>query len=155
MGQMAGRVIAAVVAAVLVAGGLLIRSSRDGGDDTDRLVWCEPELAAACEGLDGEVRSIAAPVAFDLLVAAPASDAPDVWVTIDPWPGMVDGARRRAGRSPLFDDVSPAASTPLTWVVWTERADPLTASCGAEPPWTCLVDAGTWSALGGPPGSAP
>lgn len=146
-----------LAAALLVVAGLGIRSLRsDGGDDAGAAgsgdgpaataLRCVPELADLCRAFDDDVIVEPAAETYALLTS-PGSDAVP-WVTMTPWPAMVDDQRRRSGMSPLFADVEPVAVTEMVWVGWEERLDVLEASCGLT--WDCLVSEGQWSAHGGP-----
>jgi hypothetical protein len=171
------RLLAILVALALVAGGFLVRDWRAGGDGTlaglpasdggtdavgDGPVLCDTAVAEVCDALTDagvEVRREAAGASVERLVGlgndAPRDEVPAAWVTLAPWPSIVDEARERAGAGPLFDPVEgPAvASSPLVLMVWDERADVLAAACeSGEVDLDCLgqVAGRTWGQLGGP-----
>jgi hypothetical protein len=147
---MGSRVLGAVVAVALVAAGFAVRSATADDDDAARVVWCDPELLMDCGDLGSDARRISSASAYAELVAISEADAPDAWLTVAPWPAMVDDTRQRAGRTPLFAAATSAvAITDLTWLAWNDRADVLEDACGTVT-WTCLVDSdGTWGDLGG------
>jgi hypothetical protein len=148
---------AVVVAVVLVGGALAIRSSLDddetSGGQTTRVV-CITELADACRsaasGLGGMELSIAdAGDTLDELSAA-AGDAP-IWVTLDPFPAMVDTARTTSGRDGLFASPTLVATSDLVVTVPDERIDVLRSHCGGQALWGCVGDAAgePWADIGG------
>jgi hypothetical protein len=175
------RVLAVVVAAALIALGFLVREWRaggevalpglptdDGGDDGgeagaagDGTVLCDTGIAEVCDALAAagvEVDREAAGASVDRLVRlgndAAGEDVPAAWVTIAPWPAIVDEARERAGYGPLFDPVegSAVASSPLVLLTWEDRGQVLAAECGSgEVDLGCLgqVAGSSWSDLGG------
>jgi hypothetical protein len=168
------RALAILVAVGLVALGFLVRGMRDdgpgpgspepGGGTTAVGVVCDTTLDTVCEALSAgglDVRREAAATTVDRLatLADPGAvgdgPAPDVWVTIAPWPAIVDEARTRGGLSPLFDP-SPGeaaiASSPLVLVGWSERDAVLRIACDRERiDWDCVGQAAgaRWVDLGG------
>ncbi|MCB0993909.1 MAG: hypothetical protein KDB21_02375, partial [Acidimicrobiales bacterium] len=154
-----GRKLVGVLLAVgLVSLGMLVRSLvSSGGDDESAdgaTIYCVPELAEACRRSAGDAEVVVEDAAdtFDRLVVRDAPEA--VWVTMAPWPAMVDDERRRSGLSTMFDAASltdgsaAAAVSPLEWVGWTERLDVLEADCGLT--WECVADGDRWADHGGP-----
>lgn len=133
------RVIALVVAAGLIVGAIAVRSAidRDPGR-SERTgvvrVVCAEELAAACGTLAPlryQVVSEEAAITAERLAKDAAVDF-DVWVVEEPWPGMVDDARTRAGLEPLFAHAKPpVARSPLVAVGPSSLKD-----CN----WRCLGD---------------
>jgi hypothetical protein len=172
------RLLAVLLAIALVAGGFLVRDWRAAGDGTlpglpsadggtsdevgDGPVLCDTAIGEVCDALTDagvEMRREAAGASVDRLVGlgndAPSDEVPAAWVTLAPWPSIVDEARERAGAGPLFDPVEgPAvASSPLVLLIWDERAEVLAASCeSGEVDLDCLGQAAgrTWAQLGGP-----
>jgi hypothetical protein len=151
---------AVVVAAVLVGGALALRASLDDDGTSDgaptRIV-CVSELADACraaaEGMDDVELSIAdARDTLDAL-ATTTDDAP-VWVTLDPFPAMLDTTRTTAGRDALFPAATSVASSDITVTVPDERVDVLRAHCTGEALWRCIGSASgePWADIGGEPG---
>ncbi|MGH2686952.1 MAG: hypothetical protein ACRDJP_15925, partial [Actinomycetota bacterium] len=160
------------VAVAMIAGALLIRqqlndddngdggssSGTGNGDGGPALLVCATELAAACEAveLEGfETRVEPAGVTADALIAGEGEL--DAWLTVSPWPAMVDGARERAGEAPVFDttDLPPLARSPLVVVGVAERMEALVSRCDdGEVYWSCLgaVAGLQWGDIGGEPG---
>jgi hypothetical protein len=115
---------------------------------------CATELRAACEAAAGEeieTRVEPAGVTADALVAGDAQL--DGWLTIEPWPAMVDEARRRRGDSPRFvvTGTPPLARTPIVVVGVKERMAVLEDECGGSPSWSCIGDVAgrPWVDVGG------
>ena len=128
----------------------------DGSSDTSsgRVgVVCIDELRMACITAFGDDPDVTLRFedAETTLVASGSSAEPsdEVWVTLQPFPDM---AARLRSQQRLSDDVRTVekiASSPLTLVVASERADALVATCGDPVDWTCLGDAAgdAWSRL--------
>jgi hypothetical protein len=176
------RVLALLAAVALVALGFLVRDWRatgevalpglptdEGGDDGgggagagEGPVLCDTGIVEVCDELDAagvEVRREAAGASVDRLVGlgndAAGDEVPAAWVTIAPWPAIVDEARERAGAGPLFEPVEgPAvASSPLVLLIWEDRGQVLAAECeSGEVDLDCVVQVAgqTWGELGGP-----
>jgi hypothetical protein len=159
------RVVALLVAVGLVTAGYLVRERAAAADDpvlgaatpAATTIRCDAELETACRALRSAGHDVTvepAGVSFESLSRAEAADAPDLWVTVAPWPTMVDDARTRAGLGPLF--TSPAelvATSPLVVAIWDDRADVLEATCAdAGPSLGCVTAAAgqRWTDLGGP-----
>ncbi|MEX1164727.1 MAG: hypothetical protein WEB03_14235 [Nitriliruptor sp.] len=169
------RLLAVLVAVGLVGLGFLVRDLRAGGDgalptlpgggsSAAASVLCDEAFAEVCDALaaDGEldVRREPAGTTVDRLVALPdgasGEDLPEAWVTIAPWPAIVDEDRIRRGLAPLFDPAAEdtaIASSPLVLVTWDDRGEVLAAACeGGVIGLACLGEAAgrSWSDLGGP-----
>lgn len=181
MRDVLARLAALAVAVGLVLGALTIRGALDddgtrpgpdggaaptGGEDGDTApldLRCIDELAEVCGPLaelaerDGAVTSLvgsAGDTARTFRAATEPLAAGTVWVTLSPWPGIVNEARIREGREPVLGAVSePVARSPLVLVGWRERLAVLDESCGGAAGWGCLGDVadGTWAELGGDP----
>lgn len=138
-----------VAAVAIVLGGLAVRSWRDDNDVDGSTVEagqvvCAPDLTELCLGLAGA--AIEAPEdTFARLIRRDA--APEAWVTLDPWPAMVDDERQRAGLSPLFARQVQVASTSVVVVGWEDRLQVLERACGLS--WECLMSEDRWDAHGG------
>jgi hypothetical protein len=159
------RVLALLVAIGLVAAGYLVREQSSVAGREPALgnppaaatrVRCDAELEAACRALRAAGHDVTvepAGVTYEELNIAEESTAPDVWVTVAPWPTMVDEARARAGLGPLFTPVEEAVATsPLVVVIWDERAEVLEPMCAtAELTLGCVAGASgeRWADLGG------
>jgi hypothetical protein len=162
------RVLAFLTAAAMVAGAFVLRGAAGTGDagaeegtgPSALAIVCDDQLADACQALSAaghDVTSEAAgPTADRLGETHDPDDVPDVWITLAPWPAMVDDARSRAGLPPLFAPVAaPIAASPLVIVLWEDRADVLGSSCpGGEVDIRCVTDAAgrAWNELGGEAG---
>jgi hypothetical protein len=160
------RVLAFLVAIGLVAAGYVVREQSSVADREPALgdpppvatrVRCDDELEPACRALRAaghDVSVESAGVTYEELSLTEESVAPEVWVTVAPWPAMVDEARARAGQGPLFTPVEETvASSPLVVVIWDERAEVLESSCTtAELSLACITGAAgeQWADLGGP-----
>jgi hypothetical protein len=155
------QVVAAVVAVVLIAGAWLIRTRVIDGDSADApqapstasTVVCVSDLRDVCTAAlagrtDVQVRFEAANTTLE---ARGSDDVPSdaIWITMEPFPEMVDQLRARSGRSPAEVAVEPIGSSPLSLVVVAARAESLQIGCGDPVQWRCLGDAagGEWSEL--------
>lgn len=146
------RLAAVLVAVALVAGAWWVRDRYLAGDADDsgpattaapagpaRLV-CATEFAAVCQRLrsaDLEVRVEPAGATRDRLGRS-GSDVPDAWLTVDPWPAMLEDARDRAQQPPAFDPAERLASSPTALLVRADRRAGLEAACGGTLDWPCL-----------------
>ena len=158
------RLLAVVVAVALIGGAFWWRGRGDdgsgggGGDGPgatgDLRVACVTELEPVCralaesEGFDLDVEPAAETVAA--LADAEPGDLPyDAWVTLDPWPAMVDAARA-ADEPALFTIAATAvAHTPLSVVMPADRFTALAGACGDPITWECVArQAGTnWAEI--------
>ena len=165
--------VAMIGAAVLVRDGVLDGAgsgggggSGAGGDGPTRLI-CATELADACQALadeDGDVTFDVQPAGdtAELLTEAafdPADADFDAWLTLQPWPALVELRRELAQRGPALGETSDVlATSPLDVIGPTERLDTLVGTvCDAEPEtpvWRCFGDnAGAdWDDVGGESG---
>ena len=148
------RLLALALAVAMVAGALFIRDRLDddgsqaseggsgnGNDGRGALVVCVTELADACEALraDGaETRVEPAGTTFDALVDGTAEL--DGWLTIAPWPAMVEGALSRNGRPAVFEEpeADPLARTPIVLVGVAEELEGLGFICNGAAYWRCI-----------------
>jgi hypothetical protein len=159
------RVVALLVAVGLVAAGYVVRERARLADDpalgaatpAATTIRCDAELEAACRALRSAGHDVTvepAGLSFDSLSRVEVAEAPDLWVTVAPWPTMVDDARTRAGLGPLFaSPAEPVATSPLVVAIWDDRADVLESACaGAGPRLGCVTAAAgdRWTDLGGP-----
>jgi hypothetical protein len=139
---------AAVVAILMIAGSLWIRSRIDDSSSSgstssgnDKIVLaCVPELADACNKLASDKVEIRVE---DAATTVESHDDVDGWVTLDPWPAI-------AG---LTQTPARLASSPLVIAAVAERAAVLEAHCGGTIDWHCLGDAigSDWPSIGGQP----
>jgi hypothetical protein len=167
----AKRLAAVVTAALLVVGAFALRrgvieddDEPAAGDDpaetvvdvpAGSAVVCVTELRAACEALEDEHEDLTvtvedAGVTLDRLAALEDSSEAPVWLTIDPFPAMVDALRPN---DPVGFESVPVASSRLAIAFPTDgEADALDAFCASEAQrlWHCIgANAGqAWSDLG-------
>lgn len=159
------RVLAVVVAGGLVAGALAIRAGRDHGASSSKprlRVVCASDLGDTCDAMARQstnatiVNEAAATTAARLTSVTAADAGIDAWLVTEPWPAIVDAARRAAGRDALFARGGRVvvARPRLALVVRRDRAAVLGRRPGCAPiTWVCLGKAaqvpGGWAALGG------
>ena len=133
------RIAAAVFAIGLVLAAIATRAALDDDGDSPqdggngRRIVCAEMLRDACLSLGSE---------NDVVIEDPADTADrlttatdvdfDAWITVTPWPSIVDDARTRGGLEPLFDGATvPLAHTRLA-AVGPAEID----GCG----WRCIGD---------------
>lgn len=166
------RIGAVLVAVALVAGALLVRRTvLDDDDETTTAgsvattqpaagvagaLVCITELAAACSDLRAEFPELAVTIedggdTLDELAALPDDAARPLWVTIQPFPAMVDELRVANRLEPFGATAEPVGATRLAVATQTGRSAVLAATCAARPLWACIgEDAGApWTDLGG------
>lgn len=161
--------VAMIGAAVLVRGAITSDGGGGGGgggaaDDGETRLICVTELEAACTALAAEDDTISFDVEEAGATAArltnpafrPSESDIDGWLTLEPWPGLVDLRRDIAGDNPVLGEPSDVVATsPLDIVGPTARLDPLINDvCDAEPEspvWRCLGDnaGASWASAGG------
>lgn len=147
------KLLAILVAAALIGGAFWLRGrndsgGNDGGDDGatpsgSLKIVCVTELADVCTALEAEIEDVAVEIAeagttADALTSLDGPPLFDAWVTLDPWPDMVDIDRELDQRSGLFDETPAAASMPLAILTFSDVAGDL--GCGKEVTWSCLGD---------------
>ena len=165
------RLLALVGAVVMVAGALLVRGMLDddggsggsgaGGDGATHLI-CATELADACAALAEEDDDVtfdvepAGDTAERLTDAAfePAESDIDGWLTLEPWPALVQLRRELANQPAVLGETSDAlATTRLALVGPAERIDLLSSACGGVDrlSWRCLGELAdeSWADHGG------
>lgn len=172
------RVLALVGAVVMIGTAVLVRGAlnSDGGGggggggggngSGDTHLICATELADACAALADEDDDVTfevepAGVTAERLVDPafrPGEADFDGWLTLQPWPALVELRRDLANQSAVLGETSDVlATSPLDVVGPTERLDALVSGvCDAsegEPLWRCFGDnAGApWGAVGGDP----
>ena len=160
--------VAMIGAAVLIRGALTSDGGGGGGggagDDGETHLICATELEAACTALAEEDDSIAVTVEDVGVTAArlvdPAFDPTaddqefDGWLTLKPWPDLVDLRRDQAGDPAVLGEQSEVlATSKLAMVGPAERITLLQTACrGADQlGWNCLGDiaADQWTSHGG------
>lgn len=169
------RLLALVGAVVMIGGAVLVRGMLDdgggggnggggsgsGGDGATRLI-CATELADACAALAEEDDDVtfdvepAGDTAERLTDAAfdPAESDIDGWLTLDPWPALVELRRDLANQPAVLGETSDVlATTRLALVGPAARVDQLAVACGGvdQTGWRCLGEIADepWSAHGG------
>jgi hypothetical protein len=167
----AKRIGAVLAAAVLIAAAFLLRRNviEDDADATQSsapvttgagqagAVVCTSELAAACTAIEDAHPELAvsvepAGVTLDRLAQLPDGTEAPVWLTVAPFPEMVDSLRAASGLDPLGLTAEVLAATPLVVATPTGgRAGALASGCAGTPLWRCLGEhAGApWTELGG------
>lgn len=160
------RLLALVAAAAMVVGALAVRGELGGdgggialGPGEPLRLLCVPELAAMCEALESEGAEITLREAGEAAAGLAAdSDADyDGWLTLNPWPAMVEETRSRAGLEPLVGDGEVVGRSPLVMAVWDDRRAVLDRHCRGGLSWKCVgTNAATvWADLGGETGWGP
>jgi hypothetical protein len=140
------RVVAALVAAAMVVGAVMVRRALDGDGNSGNGNGGGPQVATRTVCASDVQEDVCFPrddvepegATADALIEAAGAEDGDLraWLTVGPWPQMVDDARRSAGKPRLFSDVRTLASTELVAVV---RRKP--DQCTGEVTWRCLGDA--------------
>jgi hypothetical protein len=148
----ARRVSALVVAVALVAGAWLVRSRiiDDDGDDTGddgpaaepRELVCALDLESVCaslqdSGLDVTVEDASA--TLERLRDVPDDELP-LWLTVDPYPAMLDSLRTAARVDPAGWSTTKLASSPIALVSPSAKAASLAAACPEPDRWQCVGD---------------
>jgi hypothetical protein len=157
-------VLAVVGAVAMVAGALYVRGRLDEREVDQGQVYrlvCSVDLGQVCDDLREaepgrlDVTVEAAGTTADRLRTVDGDPGLDGWLVADPWPEIVDGARRFATRPPLFTDAAPPlARSPLVVVAWKERAESLAPTCpDSKVGWKCLGEAAgrPWTERNGRP----
>ncbi len=116
-------------------------------------VVCIDELKKFCMDVlaangDVTLRFESANTTLEARGASPEA-AGEIWITMRPFPEMVDRLRTQNRRQPAATTVESIASSPLVLVVANERAESLAIGCGQPVDWRCLGDAAgaAWSDL--------
>jgi hypothetical protein len=174
-GRGVARLLAVIASVALIAGGLLIRKAIDDNDDdgnsgpggstvpdepdeTASDVVCISELAEVCTALaesdtDLDVTVEPAGTTLDRLAALEDLDDAPLWITIDPFPAMVDELRTAASEDLLGYSSEAAGATRIGVALpKSDRWSVLVGDeCGPTRVWRCLGDwAGTpWADHGG------
>ena len=161
---MKARAFAIAVAIVLVAGAFFVRrevieddSAGDSGGGRARELVCATELSALCTTYAAEDAPVSvtiedAGVTLDRLAALGEDDDVPLWLTVEPYPAMVDAIRASTNADPLAFTSTPLGASQLGVALPADgRLDVLEAACAAEPLWRCIGEnAGVpWVDLGG------
>ena len=147
---MKGRLSALAVAIVLVVGSFLVRREiidDDNGDPSeqqaDELV-CITELADVCAAYAAGNDSVTvtvedAGVTLDRLAAIDSDTEPPLWLTVEPYPAMVDSIRAGTRAEPLGYSTNVLAASQLGVALPPDgRLDVLLAACDGQPLWRCI-----------------
>ena len=145
-------VLAVVGAVAMIVGAMVVRGRLDDRDDDAGQVYrlvCAADLGQVCADLDDafpgrvDVTVEGAGATADRLRRLDGDPELDGWLVADPWPALVDEARRAGSLPPLFDTPAPPlARSPLVIVAWKDRAGALAPTCpGGKVGWKCLGDA--------------
>lgn len=160
----AKRLGAFVIAVALVIGAILLRNALDDSSadspTTDRpsggpyQLVCSTEFASVCKTIsDDGVTVVVEPagVTLDRLAATDDDVLPDAWLTLEPFPAMLDETRdRTTSFGTAIKTMQLIAVTDQTFVAPTIKAEALAAACGTANIAGCVgARAGeAWSALG-------
>lgn len=149
----AKRLLAVAVAAGLIVGAVAIRSAVfDGDDDSTEpnratTLVCLTELATICDAVARDARVSVETMSIDEATAAFADARPGlpearrVWLTLEPFPDIVDQTRIAARNESLRFESLPVATSDLILAVPTHRQPVLVSACGNPVDWRCLGDA--------------
>ncbi len=170
--MVARRLSAVIVAVAMIVGAYYLRhrvidkpstsaaGSTPGGGTAGttvkpRLV-CISELATACNTVGTQlglaVSVEAAGTTLTMLSGLDTDSGPVFWLTIDPWPDLVDNTRSRTNRTSLAGGRVTVASTPVVIAGPSSRLKVLTDHCPALE-WSCIGDSvgKPWGDIGGQP----
>lgn len=161
----------AVLAAIALVGGAFVLRGALAGDDEDTVaagggggdsgaapedgyrVICDEDLGdAACEAikaLDGvDAGALVTLSASDAVEAMSAAEVPyDAWVTLDPWPQILDETRALEELPPVAEgDGVPVASSTLALLTYDSGG----VDCATPAEWGCLAAAAGDSEIGLP-----
>jgi hypothetical protein len=158
---------AIALAVILIGGAWLVRDrviddngSSSGDDDQPRAgreIVCVEDLRDACETLaetlDLVVQIEDASVTVDALAALDDPSEAPVWITLEPFPEMVDSLRTIRGAPEFGAEQLPVASSRIALVIPSDRAPTLLAFCGDPIQWRCVGEnAGQeWTTIDGDP----
>ncbi|HEX7135695.1 MAG TPA: hypothetical protein VF228_24165 [Iamia sp.] len=149
------RLLAAVVAIALVAGAFALRGTLSDDDDTTSSgpgrsgddgegyrVLCDEDLgeaacAAVAEATGADVDVMTGGEVLAAYTADGAAPDWDLWLTLDPLPGVLDTARTEFEKGPVTRTIAAVASGPLALLT---RADDLPDGCDDVATWDCLTE---------------
>jgi hypothetical protein len=158
------RLLAFLGAVALIVGAVFLRDaldnkSSDATSSTDKpsggkaTVICSTEFEAVCKQLDPKRYTITIESAGDTLdrLAKNGAQPPDAWVTLDPFPGMIDETRTFLGRPALVPKTVAVATDVPKFGVPSGRETSVTAACSGGALWKCLGTAAgkTWADVAG------
>ncbi|HWL45301.1 MAG TPA: hypothetical protein VNQ73_20320 [Ilumatobacter sp.] len=161
----AKRLAAVVVAAGLIVAAVLVRSnvidgddggSRSSGREATALI-CLTELKALCDAVAAAQPGVTVRIQSAAATAAAwntATEQPDaVWLTVGPFPELVEAERARRRLQPLTITSTTVGASQLVVAVPTgDKVAALAAACGTTLRWACIGDAAgkPWSDLDSP-----
>jgi hypothetical protein len=147
----AKRVAAFLIAAALIVAAILIRNGLDdnSSDSTDgtsqptggkQVVICSTEFESVCNQLDDKKYDVTTEPAGTTLdaLAKDGATLPDAWITLDPFPGMIDVMRGIKSLSPTTPTVVAVATDAPELAVAKAVSDGVTIACGGPVTWKCL-----------------
>jgi hypothetical protein len=145
------RLLAFLGAVALIVGAVFARNalddkSSDATSTTDKpsggktTVICSPELEAVCKQLDSKAYTITIESAGDTLdrLTKNGAQPPDAWVTLDPFPGMIDVLRGVATLTPLAPSITAVANDEPTLAVAKSPSGSFAVACPSPPVWKCI-----------------
>jgi hypothetical protein len=163
------RIGAVLVAVALIAGALLLR--RNVLDDDDEVVTgattpatepaadagellCITELRDVCTGLGDEFPELRVTVqdagaTLDALANLPDDGPRPVWLTIEPFPEMLDSLRTANRLAPFGATAEVVGASRLIAATTPPRSTELATACADQPLWRCIgANAGNdWTTL--------
>jgi hypothetical protein len=153
---------AVVLAVILILGALLIRdrvldddNGSGDGPRADREIVCVEDLREACaalaEALEIDIRIEDAGDTLDALAALEDPSEAPIWITMRPFPEMVDDLRVTTRRESFEVAQTTVGSSPIALVADPDRSNTLTEYCGGTLQWSCVgeVAGEEWSVIGG------
>lgn len=168
------RLAAFLLAAAMVVGALLIRNALDGNSDTGTAspgdppsgdnsfqLICSSEFQEVCNSIASDkdnqnkltVTIEPAGVTLDRLAKATDDQMPDAWLTLDPFPAMLDETRdRTTSFGPATTTTQVLSTTASAVAVIDAKAGALQESCAEESIATCVgrLAGKTWADVGDP-----
>ncbi|MCU1364645.1 MAG: hypothetical protein JWN39_284 [Ilumatobacteraceae bacterium] len=155
------RLLAFLGAVALIVGAVFARNALDdkSSDSTSSTgqstggnltVVCSTEFADVCAKLPPSDRVTVEPASQTLAdLVKDGAQPPDAWVTLDPFPGMVDIQRQVATLDPLDPTIVAVATDVAEIAVAKTRADAFALACNGQPAWKCIgTNAGAqWTTL--------
>lgn len=147
------RLVATVLAIVLVVGAFVVRQTvlddddNGGADDPDRdssgQLYCITELEDVCRSLETDLAVTIedAAATLDRLTALEEGAPAPLWLTIEPYPAMVDQLREVDRRDPLAYESAVIAASQLGVALPADGRDAvLDERCIGTPLWRCIGD---------------
>ena len=114
---------------------------------------CAEEFKSVCSQLASDRLIVEVQEAGETAAALAAPEPPkaDGWLTLQPYPQIVEEARARKSLDAFPGEPFVVGRSPLVMAAWEDRAAALSGRCGATPSWACVGDnAGNpWGPLGG------